>query len=126
MSNSGPGYKKHAAHRVELKDGGARVEVLVDGKVIADTDDAVLVEETGHSPVYYVPRRHVKMAELARTEHETYCPFKGKASYFSMSDGRASPNLAWSYEHPYDEVMPLKERLAFYRDRVDEIRVTPS
>ena len=64
------------------------------------------------------------MDRLIRTSHHTYCPFKGKASYFTLSNGRTADNAVWSYEQPYDEVAAIKERLAFYPDKVDAINVT--
>ncbi len=64
------------------------------------------------------------MERLVPTTHRTHCPFKGDASYFTLSNGRTSENAAWSYEQPYDEVSVIKERLAFYPDRVDSITVS--
>jgi uncharacterized protein (DUF427 family) len=55
------------------------------------------------------------MERLARSSHRTHCPFKGDASYYSMSGG--AENSAWSYEAPYDEMLAIKERLAFYPDK---------
>ena len=57
------------------------------------------------------------MDRLARSDHRTHCPFKGDASYFSLKDG--PENAVWSYEQPYDEMMAIKERLAFYPDKVE-------
>jgi uncharacterized protein (DUF427 family) len=69
-----------------------------------------------------VPREDVDMSLLERTDHESYCPYKGEASYFSIpSGGERSANAIWTYETPYDAVAPIKEYLAFYPDRVDAI-----
>ena len=59
------------------------------------------------------------MDRLVRTSHPTHCPFKGDASYFSFKSG--PENAVWSYEQPYDELVAIKERLAFYPDKVDSI-----
>jgi uncharacterized protein (DUF427 family) len=67
--------------------------------------------------VYYIPRKDVKMDRLARTAHSTHCPFKGDASYFSVVNG--PENAVWSYESPYDEMLAIKERLAFYPDKFE-------
>jgi len=120
-NNSGPGYKQHPEHRVEAKPVRERVRVVFDGEVIADSTDAVRLEETGFDPVYYLPRRDVKMDRLRRTTHRTRCPFKGEASYFSLASGRTADDAVWSYEHPYDEVSIIKDSLAFYPDKVDSI-----
>ena len=62
------------------------------------------------------------MAALERTDHHTYCPFKGDASYFSIrAGGDRSVNAIWTYETPYDAVGPIKDHLAFYPDRIDAI-----
>ena len=57
------------------------------------------------------------MERLSRTEHSTYCPFKGHASYYSLKDG--PENAVWSYEQPYDEAAAIRELLAFYPDKVE-------
>jgi uncharacterized protein (DUF427 family) len=100
--------------------------VTFNGDVIADTTDAIRLREADYPPVYYVPRRDVRMDRLIRTEHHTYCPFKGDASYFTLSSGRTAENAVWSYEKPYDEVIAIKDHLAFYPDRVDSISAAPS
>ena len=126
-SNPAPGYKKYPKHRLAAKPAGARVRVTVKGEVIADTRNAVELHETpeGHvvAPVvYYVPRKDVKMDRFVKTEHSTYCPYKGDASYYSMSvGGDTVENAVWSYEKPYDEVMDIKEYFAFYPKKVDKI-----
>ncbi len=123
-ANSGPGWKKYPKHRITIKPAGVRVQIEFEGELIADTRDAIRLEEThvGHvvAPVvYYIPRKDVKMERLVRTSHETSCPFKGEASYYSLKDG--PENAVWSYEQPYDEMLAIKELLAFYPDKVDTI-----
>src|SRR5688572_4792637 len=120
MGNSGPGYAKHPEHRITTRQADMRVQVKVNGEVIADTRDAIELKEASYPVVYYVPRRDAKMDRLVRTSHTTYCPFKGHASYFSLADG--PENAVWSYEQPYDEVAVIKDLLAFYPDKVDSIK----
>jgi len=118
-ANSGPGYKKYPDHRITTKPAGVRVRVKLDGEVIADTRDAIRLEEGDYPAVYYFPRKDVKMERLVRSKHQTVCPFKGTASYYSLANG--AENAVWTYETPYDEVNAIKERLAFYPDKVDSI-----
>jgi uncharacterized protein (DUF427 family) len=118
-ANSGPGYKKYPDHRITTKPAGVRVQVKLDGVVIADTRDAISLEEGEYPAVYYIPRKDVKMDRLVRSKHQTVCPFKGTASYYSLKNG--AENAVWTYETPYDEVSVIKERLAFYPDKVDSI-----
>ena len=121
--SSAPGFKKHPEHRISTKPAGTQVRVTVKGEVIADTRDAVELHETMSSNhvvapvVYYIPRKDVKMDRLEPTRHQTHCPFKGDASYFSVKGG--PENSVWSYEAPYDETMAIKERLAFYPDKFE-------
>jgi len=116
--------KHNPDHRVLLVKGPRRVRVVFAGETIADSRDAVTVEETGYPPVHYLPRQDVRMDRLARTSHKTHCPYKGDAAYFSLTVGdRTVENAVWSYETPFVEVMGLKERVAFYPSKVDAIEV---
>jgi len=125
-ANSGPGYAKRPDHRVDTSLARVRVRVTFNGEVIADTRDAITLEESGYPPVFYIPREDVKMQYLNRTDHRTYCPFKGDASYYSLSSReRTEHNAVWSYEKPYDEVDVIRERLAFYPGKVDRIETLP-
>jgi uncharacterized protein (DUF427 family) len=119
-ANSAPGFKKYPKHRVATRPAGVRVQVKLNGEVIADSSDAVALDETpeGHvlAPVvYYLPRKDVKMDRLVRTDHKTHCPFKGDAAYYSVKNG--PENAVWSYEKPYDEMTAIGELLAFYPDK---------
>lgn len=127
MGNSGPGYATHPGHRVEVRPAGVRVRIIFNGEVVADTLAALRLDESGYAPVYYVPRGDASMERLARTDHRSYCPFKGHASYFSLSAGdRMEPNAVWSYEKPFDEVAVIREHLAFYPAKVDRIETLPA
>ena len=103
-------------HRIETKPAKERVRVTFKGEVIADTRDAIRMEEGNYPAVFYFPRKDVKMDRLMRSSHRTHCPFKGDAAYFSLVNG--PENAVWSYEQPYDEMSVIKERLAFYSDKV--------
>ena len=103
---------------ITTRPAGARVRVTFNGEVIADTRDALMLEENGYPPVAYVPRKDVKMERLIRTSHTSYCPHKGHATYYSVCNGQTARNAVWSYEQPKDSVAAIKERLAFYPDRV--------
>lgn len=117
--SSGPGYAKHPEHRLSAKPAGKRVTVKLGGEVIADTTEAIRLEEGSYPPVFYFPRKDVRMARLERSSHQTYCPFKGTASYFSFKGG--AENAVWSYERPYDEMLAIQQLVAFYPDKVELI-----
>ena len=100
---------------------GVRVRITFNGEVIADSRDALRLEEGKYAPVYYVPRKDVKMERLIRTSHTSHCPHKGDATYYSISNGQTARNAVWSYEQPIEAVAAIREHLAFYPDKVDAI-----
>ncbi|MGB8279158.1 MAG: DUF427 domain-containing protein [Methylovirgula sp.] len=103
-----------------------RVIVSIAGQTIADTREALCLREAKYPAVLYIPRKDVDMALLVRTDHATYCPYKGECSYFSIPLGGARANNAvWSYEAPHASVTLIKDHLAFYPDRVDAIEERP-
>ncbi len=82
-----------------------RVVVTLAGRTIADTREALALREANYPAVFYIPRKDVDMALLERTDHSTYCPYKGEVSYFSIPLGGArGANAVWSYEAPYASV----------------------
>jgi uncharacterized protein (DUF427 family) len=104
-----------------------RVVVLLAGRVIADTQDALTLREASYPPVQYIPRKDVDMAALARTDHTTHCPYKGDAAYYSIpAGGERSANAVWTYETPHPAVAAIAEHLAFYPDCVDAIEERPA
>jgi uncharacterized protein (DUF427 family) len=99
-----------------------RVVVSVAGNVIADSRDALSLKEATYPAVTYIPRKDVDMSFLQRTDHSTYCPYKGDCSYYSIpAGGERSVNAVWTYEAPYEAVAEIKDYVAFYPDRVDAI-----
>lgn len=101
-----------------------RVTVTLGGTVIADSTRALSLQEASYPPVLYIPRDDVRMDQLERTDHATYCPYKGDCSYFSMpAGGERSVNAAWTYEDPFPAVAQIASHLAFYPDRVDAINI---
>ena len=109
-------------HPITIAATTMRVVVFVAGRVIADSRRALTLREAAYSPVHYIPRRDVDMSLLARTDHVTYCPFKGDCAYYSIPiGGERSTNAVWTYEQPYAAVAEIDGHLAFYPDRVDSI-----
>ena len=109
-------------HPISIEANPSRVVVEVGGKIIADTRHALTLREASYPAVQYIPRRDVDMAALVRSEHTTYCPYKGDASYYSIpAGGNRSKNAVWTCETPFEEMAQIKDYVAFYADRVDEI-----
>jgi uncharacterized protein (DUF427 family) len=114
-------------HPITIEHNPSRVVVKVAGKIVADTRRALTLREASYPGVIYIPREDADMALLARTDHSTYCPYKGDASYYSIEPGgERSINAIWTYETPYDAVAQIKNHLAFYPDRVDSIEELPA
>jgi len=115
-----PGAAPDPDYRVEIEASPRRVRAVFNTETIADSAAMLLVYETRHLPVYYFPREDVDMAALTRTDYRSHCPYKGKASYWTIAVGdRVAENAVWSYEDPLPSVPGLENAMAFYWDKVD-------
>jgi len=113
-------------HPISIEHNPDHVVVSVAGHVIADTRNALTLRESDYSPVQYIPREDVDLSQLERTDHATYCPYKGDCSYYSVpAGGKKSVNAVWTYENPYPAVEQIRGHVAFYPERVDEIAEQP-
>lgn len=111
-------------HPITITPNLARITVTVAGRIIADTTDALTLQESTYPAVQYIPRKDVDMSQLERSNHVTYCPFKGDCSYYGIpAGGERSANAVWTYEMPYPAAAAIKEYVAFYPNRVDAIKV---
>jgi uncharacterized protein (DUF427 family) len=111
-------------HPITIEANPSRFVVRVGGEIIADTNNALTLREASYPPVQYIPRRDVDMDALTRSEDTTYCPYKGGASYYSVPIcGDRSRNAVWTYETPFEAMAQIKDYIAFYPDRVDEIKI---
>jgi uncharacterized protein (DUF427 family) len=108
-------------HPIVITPTDGRVVVKAAGRVIADTRHALTLQEASYPAVQYVPRTDTDMAQLTRTAHSTYCPYKGDASYYSLPN---TENAVWSYETPHPAMAAIRDHLAFYPNRVDAIEVS--
>lgn len=86
------------------------MRAVLNGTVIAESDDTVVVEGN-----HYFPPESVKSGFLAPTSHSTHCPWKGDASYFDITvDGQTQSNAAWCYPAPKEKAAEIKDHVAFY------------
>src|SRR6267142_98941 len=107
-------------HPINITPTKGRVTATVNGKRVADTREALTLKEAAHPPVQYIPRKDVDMTQLQRTGYETYCPYKGECSYYSIPvGGERSVNAVWTYESPFAAVDQIKNHVAFYPTRVE-------
>lgn len=106
-------------HPITITPTGSRVTVTVGGQVVADTVNALTLQEASYPAVQYVPLADVDPALITATDHRTYCPYKGEASYWSLP---AAANAVWGYQDPYEAVAAIKGHVAFYPDKA-EVRI---
>jgi uncharacterized protein (DUF427 family) len=103
-----------------FEDSPRRIRAQLGGETVVDSRHAKLLHEQAHLPVYYFPRDEVRMDLLVPTDRHTTCPFKGKASYWSVhAGGKVAENAAWSYPEPLDDAPPLAGYMAFYWNKMD-------
>ena len=132
MSESAPGFEKHPDYQVDITPTSDHLQIFVAGRLIADSRQPLRVTESKHHPVWYLPMADVTAGSLLATEHSTYCPFKGHASYWSITghdSARESAtssaedvileNSVWGYQTPYLECASLIDHVSFYTDRVE-------
>jgi uncharacterized protein (DUF427 family) len=114
-------------HPIAISSSSDRLVVKVAGRIVVDTRCALLLKEASYPAVYYMPRSDADMTLLAKSNHITYCPYKGECSYYSIpAGGERSQNAIWTYESPYASVIQIKEYLAFYPERVDSVEMNPA
>jgi uncharacterized protein (DUF427 family) len=108
-----------ASHPITIRPTGVRVTVRVGGTVVAETNNALSLAEASYPVVQYIPLADVDQSLLERTTTQTYCPYKGDASYYTLRvpDGNAETDLIWTYEHPYPSVAEIAGHVAFYPNR---------
>jgi uncharacterized protein (DUF427 family) len=119
-----PVLRPNAAHPITVEPTARRVTVRLGGRVVASSDRALTLQEASYPSVQYVPLEDVDAEALRPSEHTSYCPFKGDASYFDLAAGDEVAEAAvWTYREPHDAVAPIRGHVAFYAERVDAIEV---
>lgn len=107
-------------HPITIEPNPGRVIVSVAGQQVADTSEALTLREGSYPPVQYIPLADVNRDLLTPSDHESYCPFKGDANYYSVpSAGERGVNLVWEYREPYDAVAEIRGHVAFYAERAE-------
>lgn len=108
-------------HPIHISDQEIDVVVSVRGELLASEARAIELKEHVYAPVLYVDRRAIEPRLLERSEHTSWCPYKGEANYFhlTLESGERLENAVWTYETPFEAVAPIRNRLGFYPDRVE-------
>jgi uncharacterized protein (DUF427 family) len=111
-----------ADHPITVEPTGKHVTVMVNGVVVADTDNALTLQESTYPAVFYIPISDVAQNVLKPSDTTTYCPYKGDASYYHVTttaSGDIVEDVIWTYEQPYPAVGDIADHVAFYPDKAD-------
>jgi uncharacterized protein (DUF427 family) len=110
-----------AGHPITIEPTKGRVQVRINGELVADTTAALVLQEATLPAVQYIPLADVAQDRLTPTDTSTYCPFKGDASYYSVttSAGDTVEDAIWTYEQPYPAVAPIAGHVAFYPNKAE-------
>lgn len=111
----------NAGHPITIEPNPSRVQVRVNGELIADTTAALALREASLPVVQYIPLADVVQDRLTRTDTSSYCPFKGEASYYSVTTtaGDTVADAIWTYEQPYPAVAAIAGHVAFYPNKAE-------
>jgi len=110
------GHARDLFHRIDALRTSRHIRVFLSGELVADTTDAVALFETRLPARWYIPRDDV-LADVERhDEHRTTCAYKGHATHWDVAREKA---VAWSYELPLNDAIPVRSMLAFYNERAD-------
>jgi uncharacterized protein (DUF427 family) len=118
QSESRPVLPPGPDHPIRITPTPSRVQVRVGDVVVAESANALTLQESNYPGVQYLPRRDVT-AELRPTSTTSYCPYKGDCSYYTLVVGDTEVTDAiWTYAQPYPAVAEIGGYLAFYSNKV--------
>ncbi len=121
------GHPRNPYHRVDCLRSGRRLHVVAAGATLVDTTETLAVYETALEPRLYVDPRFVRMDLLHHSATETYCSYKGTATYWSARIGDiVLDDIAWCYEDPLPESSALRHFLSFDDSRVTVVHNLPT
>jgi len=120
MPNPAPGFVTNPAKIITIADHAGTVTVSAGGEIIATSTRAKTLTEPPYAPRLYIPFADIDFTKLEKTTHASHCPYKGDASYWSVTPaGDKGVNAMWAYEAPFDEMAVIRDHGAFYADRVE-------
>jgi uncharacterized protein (DUF427 family) len=116
-----PVREPSADHPITVAPTGAHVTVRVNGQIVAESDNALTLQESTYPAVQYIPRDDVVSSALTSSDTTTYCPYKGDATYFNVTTGSGDTvtDAIWTYEQPYPAVADIAGHVAFYPDKAE-------
>ena len=118
------GHARDPYVRVEEIASSRRVQVTLNGMMVADSTRPVIVFETNLMPRYYLPAEDIRMDLLIPSDLKTRCPYKGEASYWSVQAGdKFYENVVWGYPEPVAELPKIKGMYSFYNEKIDRMTI---
>lgn len=116
-----PVREPSADHPITVEPTGRHVTVRVNGEVVAESDNALTLQESTYPAVQYIPHADVVPSALTSSDTTTYCPYKGDATYFNVTtaSGATVDDAIWTYVAPYPAVADIAGHVAFYPDKAD-------
>jgi len=119
IANPAPGFQRNPDKIITIEPYVGTVTVRAGDTVIASSTNAKVLSEAPYPAVFYIPFADIDFDRLSGTEHSTYCPYKGDASYWSvLPAGETGQNAMWAYERPFDEMTEIRDHGAFYASKV--------
>ena len=108
-------------HPITVEPTGRHVTVRVNGEVVAESDNALTLQESTYPAVQYLPLDDVVQSVLSSSDTTTYCPYKGDATYFNVTtaSGDTVDDAIWTYASPYPAVATIAGHVAFYPDKAE-------
>jgi uncharacterized protein (DUF427 family) len=118
------GHVRSPFHRIDTRATTRLARVIVGGEVVAESRRAVLLFETGIRPRVYIPRQDVSLERLSPSATRSFCPYKGEASYWSVTaGGKRFDDVVWCYERPFPEALAVQGLLAFWDEKIDAVEI---
>ena len=112
-------------HPITIEAKNSPVSVKLAGDIVLASETHLELREAAYPPVAYIPRLDLDLSRLMRSDHTTWCPYKGEAAYFHLrtASGDIIENAVWTYETPFPAVAAIKGALAVYPNKVDAIEI---
>jgi len=110
------GHAADAYHRIDIRQSSRHLVVKDGARIIADTTRPIVLLESGFAPRWYVPRQDITENVLIAVEGQTFCPYKGLASYYDIGDHKKA---AWSYTRAWPEVARVSNLVSFEPDKIE-------
>lgn len=118
-TNPSPGLQRNPSHRITIEPFDGVVTVRFSSAILAASKNALMLKEADYPAIPYIPFKDIYFDFLHRSQTSTHCPYKGDASYWTVTAvGESKPDVMWAYEHPYDEMLAIRNHGAFYPDKV--------